>query len=353
MVYLKSTPEYTDTTAPFTPGPKNRHYSDPDPVWAGMVDAVETAMAPIWAPEVSISDFKQAWLASPLSLPANCPEPGKDVVISQSKFPARDGTEIGLQIYKAPNVKPDATLVYRIHSGGWVVCGHEVEEGENRSIGALGNVVVVSVDFRMAPEYKFPIPLEDCYDGLKWCKANADKLGINPEKIILVGNSGGANLTAVVALQARDEGLTGIKAVNLGFPATCHPKFFDQVPNKDNYELLSYRQNEKAGLVNTQRMEFFWDTYLREEDRKPDWRHSPLLSDNLGGLPPLRITASGCDPLRDEGIAFAEATKAAGNDVSLTVYGGLPHCIYFFPQAFKQVDEYYSTLLDFIRKYTD
>jgi len=75
--------------------------------------------------------------------------------------------------------------------------------------------------------------------------------------------------------------------VNLGFPATCHPKFFDQVPNKDNYELLSYRQNEKAGLVNTLRMEFFWDTYLDEKDRKPDWRHSPLLSDNLGGLPPL------------------------------------------------------------------
>lgn len=75
--------------------------------------------------------------------------------------------------------------------------------------------------------------------------------------------------------------------MNLGFPATCHPKFFDQVPDKDNYELLSYRQNEKAGLVNTLRMEFFWDAYLDEKDRKPDWRHSPLLSENLGGLPPL------------------------------------------------------------------
>jgi len=152
MVYLKPKPEYTDTTSPFTPGPKNGHYSNPDPVWASMIDIVETAMEGMWAPEVSIDDFKKSWLASPLALPADCPELDKDVVISQMTFPARDGVEIGLQIYKAPESKmttDKATLVYRIHSGGWVVCSHEVEEGENRSIGALGNVVVVSVDFRM------------------------------------------------------------------------------------------------------------------------------------------------------------------------------------------------------------
>lgn len=153
MVHLKPQPEYTDTTSPFTPGPKNGHYSDPDPVWASMVDIVESAMTGLWAPEISIDDFKKSWLASPLALPVGCPEVEKDVVVGNMTFPARDGAEIGLQIYKAPEGKmkeeAKATLVYRIHSGGWVVCGHEVEEGENRSIGALGNVVVVSVDFRM------------------------------------------------------------------------------------------------------------------------------------------------------------------------------------------------------------
>lgn len=149
MVYLKPTPEYTDTSSPFTPGPKNGHWSSPDPAWAAMEDAVEQAMGPMWAADVSIDDFKKSWLAFPLALPAGCPEVGRDVVITQEEATVRDGARIGLQIYKAPGVTKDATLVYRMHSGGWTVCGHEVEEGENRSIGALGNVVVVSVDFRM------------------------------------------------------------------------------------------------------------------------------------------------------------------------------------------------------------
>lgn len=149
MVYVKDVLEYTDTSKPFTPGPKNGHLSEKDPQWAELEGPVEQGMAALWAPEVTIDKFKEGWASSPLSLPDGCPEPGKDVLITQDHVTVRDGTSIEIQIYKSPNVQKNAALVFRTHSGGWTVCKHEVEEGENRSLGAIPSMIVVSVDFRM------------------------------------------------------------------------------------------------------------------------------------------------------------------------------------------------------------
>lgn len=159
-----------------------------------------------------------------------------------------------------------------------------------------------------APEYKFPYAPNDCFDATKWCKDNALKLTVDAENIVLIGGSAGANLVrrgvetirvylgflicaylltltlqaAVVAIMARDEGITGIVGQALNFPATVHPKF---APT-DKYELCSYAQNHDASVVDAVRMEWFLDHYMPEPT--DDWRLSCLLTPSLKNLPPAR-----------------------------------------------------------------
>ncbi|KAI1842263.1 hypothetical protein JX265_006890 [Neoarthrinium moseri] len=345
--------DYTVLDPNFKPGPKNGHLSGKDPNYAAVEQVTEDALRPMWGGDVPMDKFKEAWATAPPAIPDNCPVAGKDVLLSKTKVPVRDGTTIEIKIYKSPKVQPNAALVFRMHGGGWTVGAHETEEAENLYFGAIPNVVVVSVDYRMAPEYPFPYPVDDSWDVLKWCKSNSSALGVHPEKIILAGNSGGGNLAACIAIKARNEGLSGIVAQSLVFPVTCHPKYFSQVPSKEDYELLSYIQNYNAGIVNSYRMEFFWDCYLGT-DPKPDPRHSPLLHQvhDLKGLPPALVQAAGLDPLRDEAIAYAAALEAAGNTVDLATYQGLPHCFYMFT-GFQKTAEYFERTIAFVKKHAD
>lgn len=179
---------------------------------------------------------------------------------------------------------------------------------------------------------------------------------------------------SIVAIKARDEGVTGIVGQVLSIPVTCHPKFFDQVPNKERYELLSYAQNHDAALVDSPAMEWFWDCYVGKNP-SPDPMHSPLLSTNLRGLPPaskfffffappvpaiiiqcpevlieiLVVLVAGKDPLRDEGIAYGEALKAAGVPTELRVYSGLPHG-WHMGFSLKESKDYYDRVLAFIKE---
>ncbi|ORY68930.1 esterase/lipase/thioesterase [Pseudomassariella vexata] len=355
MVVFKSKPEYTVLDPNFQPGPKNGHLSERDPEYAAVEKAAEEALRPLWYNDLPIDQWRKLWTTAPPPIPKGCPELGKEVSESYGKVPVRDGTEIEIKIYKSttPRNRNDALLVFRMHGGGWTVGGHVTEEAESRYLAALENVVVVSVDYRMAPEFPFPYPIEDSWDVLKWCKANGSSLGINPEKIIIAGNSSGANMAAVLAIRARDEGLTGIVAQILAVPVTCHPKLFSQVPNAEKYELLSYEQNHNAGVIDTVRMEFVWDCYVGTNPES-DPRHSPLLNEipALKRLPPALVQVAGCDPMRDEGIAYAEVLKEAGNEVELTIYKGLPHCFYGFTEL-KRTAEYFEKVVAFVKKYAD
>ncbi|ETS81646.1 hypothetical protein PFICI_06648 [Pestalotiopsis fici W106-1] len=349
MVNIKTKSDYVITDN-FKPGPKNGHLSVKDPNFAEVEAATVEALAPLWEAAVPLDKFKEGWVTAPPAIPDGCPEPGKDVFISQMKVTVRDGTEIEIQIYRPPELRTDAALVFRMHGGGWTVGSHST------SLRFHGDSPVPPSQLTRssrAPEFPYPYPIEDSWDVLKWCKVHAKYLGVNPEKIILAGNSGGGNMAACLAIKARDEGLTGIVAQSLVFPVTCHPKFFSEVPNKEKYELLSYSQNHQAAIVDSYRMEFFWDQYVGT-DPKPDPGHSPLLHQlkDLKGLPPAFVHAAGLDPLRDEGIAYAEALKAAGNDVQLAAYPGLPHCFYMFV-GFKQTKDYFERVIGFVKKHAD
>ncbi|KAH8903278.1 hypothetical protein BR93DRAFT_198320 [Coniochaeta sp. PMI_546] len=321
----RSSPVYFKADDPFVPLPKNGHLSEVDPIYA--------------------------W-----------PQEGREVLTSTRLVPVRDGAEIEIRVYQRPNVNPEAALMFRMHGGGWATGGHGMEEAENFCLAAKHEVVLVSVAYRLAPEWPFPTGARDCFDVLKWCKDNAPSLGIDPERIITIGGSAGGNLSAVMAIMARDQNLTGIVGQILNFPVICHPKHFASLASK--YELASYIQNADDSILSAIHMEFFWDCY--DPDAGREAYHSPLVLEDLAGLPPACefvqlgpprrrrlsdvdtvIQVGGLDVLRDEGIAYGEALMAAGTGAEVYAYRGLPHV---FPIFFDvpQRDEYFRRQDEFI-----
>ncbi|KAK4989958.1 hypothetical protein LTR50_002869 [Elasticomyces elasticus] len=321
------------------PKPQYGHLSEIDPEFEPLREATDAQFAQLW--QMPMDEFKMAWLTTPPALPPNCPVPGKHIEIVDQKAPVRDGTQIGIRIYRPIKPQSGSALYLKAHGGGWVVGSHEVEEAENRFVAGMGNVVVVSVDYRMAPEYKFPYAINDCFDVLKWCKSNASSLGINPERIVVGGGSAGGNIASVLAQMVRDEKVSGIVGQVLNIPVTCHPKHFPA----DKYEYGSYQQNKDASVIDAPKMDWFWEQYLPNATAEP--YASPLLAKDLSGLAPALVQVAGLDPLRDEGLAYAEALKAAGVSVTVKTYQGLPHGFYMFPQL-KASDTYIQTVVDFI-----
>ncbi|GAP92518.1 putative AB hydrolase superfamily protein [Rosellinia necatrix] len=303
----------------FEPLPKYGHLSEKTPELVAVEDAIRDAYRPFYAlPDIPA--FRRAAGDPEAAMPAGGPDRHREVRTELARFPARDGHPVELKIYKSPDVAPDATLMYRMHGGAFCVGGHEVDGAENVYAATNPDIVVVSVDYRLAPEHPFPKPVEDCYDGLLWCKSNAASLGVNPEKIIVAGGSAGGNLAAVMAIMARDDGVSGIVAQVLHFPSLCHPKFYPY----DKYELGSHVQNASNCVLSAEAFGSLMDAYV--PDVQPDHRHSPLLASSLAGLPPALLQFAGVDMFRDESFAYADALRAAGVEAEVYCYGGVPHC---------------------------
>ncbi|KAF4457193.1 AB hydrolase superfamily protein B1A11.02 [Fusarium austroafricanum] len=342
--YLKTRCDYFDLTAPFTPLPKYGHLSKKTPEYEQAEPSIrETFQAAHGAPDFPTV---RALAGDPDAvMPPGGPDRYKDVITELIDIPTRDGTKVELKVYKSPNVNKNAVLMYRMHGGGWCLGRHEVDGVDNVYAATNPNIIVVSVDYRLAPENPFPTPINDCYDGLIWCKKNADILGIDPERIIISGGSAGGNLAASLGLTCIKEGITGLIAQVLHFPATCHPEFFP----RDEYEYGSYIQNHDDAILSMISMETFLDAYI--PNAKPDYRHSPLLAESFKGLPPTLIQCGGADPLRDESFAYSKALKNDGVDVEIHCYGGLPH---WFPVALPntpQSVQFYERYNSFLAKH--
>ncbi|KAI1427255.1 alpha/beta hydrolase fold-domain-containing protein [Xylaria sp. FL1777] len=325
MIGLKDKPQYVDIDPNFKPMPKYGHLSEKTPEFLEVEDAISAAYEQLWALD-DMPSFREAAGDADAPMPPGGPDRYCEVKTELLYFPARDGHLIELKVYQSPNVAADATLVYRMHGGGFCVGRHEVDGAENVYAATNPNIVVVSVDYRLAPENPFPTPVEDSYDGLLWCKENAKSLGIDPEKIIVAGSSAGANLAASLCIIARDDGVSGIIGQVLHFPSLCHPKFLPY----DKYEFGSYIQNVENCVLSLCKFEVFINAYI--PNPTPDYKHSPLLTPSLVGLPPALIQSAGVDIFRDSGFAYADGLKAAGVDVEMHCYGGVPHC---FPAVIK------------------
>jgi acetyl esterase len=223
------------------------------------------------------------------------------------------GGEITVRVYKPAGMGPHPVLVF-YHGGGWVIGDLYTHDGICRSIVNAAGCAVASVDYRLAPEFKYPVPVEDSYAGLLWVVANATRLGLDSARIAVGGDSAGGNLAAVMALLARDRRGPRLLLQILVYPVTNY-----------DFDTASYRENGTGFVLTTDDMRWFWRHYLSREEQGREMTASPIRAKSLADLPPALVITAGCDPLRDEGDAYAARLRDAGVAVTLTPYPGMFH----------------------------
>lgn len=192
-------------------------------------------------------------------------------------------------------------LVY-YHGGGWVIGDLDTHDTLCRELANHSGCAVVSVDYRLAPEHRFPAAVDDSIAAARWVHRQAAALHIDPARIAVGGDSAGGNLAAVVALAARDAADLPLAYQLLIYPAT------DQ-----HRSAPSHTTNGEGYLLTRDTMAYFTGHYIPEPARYADWRASPLLHPDLSRLPPALVLTAGYDPLRDEGLAYAQKLSEAGN----------------------------------------
>jgi acetyl esterase len=206
-----------------------------------------------------------------------------------------------------------AALVF-FHGGGFTLGDLDTHDILCRQLCAQGMVAVLSVDYRLGPEHKFPAAHVDCFSALQWIAAHAAELGIDADSLAIGGDSAGGNIAAACAIMARDAGGLRLAYQLLIYPAT---DFRCIAP--------SHRRNGEGYLLTSSLIEFFCACYLASEADRLDWRLSPMLATSHANLPPTLLLTAGYDPLVDEGKAYAEQLRAAGNEVEYVCYEGQFH----------------------------
>jgi acetyl esterase len=227
------------------------------------------------------------------------------------------GGPIPLRVYRPAGVAPGAALPALVyyHGGGWVIGDLDTHDVQCRQTAAEAGIVVVAVDYRLAPEHKFPAAVDDSWAATRWVVAHGSELGIDSRRIAVGGDSAGGNLAAVVALMARDAGNAPAIALQvLTYPVTDLSS-----------ESKSYSDFADGYMLTRDSMRWFKNHYLKSSSDADDWRASPLRAASLAGLPPALIITAGFDPLRDEGAAYAARMTEAGGSVDYVCYGGMIH----------------------------
>ena len=229
------------------------------------------------------------------------------------------GPEIPVRIYTPDGRGPFPLLVW-FHGGGWVIGDLETADGTARRLAAQAGCVVVSVDYRLAPEARFPAAPEDCYAAAQWVAGNAGSINADPGRIAVGGDSSGGNLAAVVSLMARDRGGPPLVFQLLVYPVTSR-----------DLDTGSYRQNGDGYVLGRDAMKWYWDLYLADDADASNPYAAPLLAKDLSGLPPALVITAEFDPLRDEGEAYAQRLQAAGVTATGSRYGGMMHGFFGMP----------------------
>jgi len=254
------------------------------------------------------------------------PEPPPVAEVAELSAEGPHGA-IALRLYRPTRRSDDPAatpvLVY-FHGGGWTIGDLDTHDVLCRQLANGSRCAVVSVDYRMGPEHRFPAAVEDSLAATYWVRRHAEALGLDPARLAVGGDSAGGNLAAVVALLARDAGDLAVAYQLLIYPATdmrCgHP---------------SHAANGKGYLLETPTIVYYRGNYV-DEACYLDWRASPLLHSDLAGLPPALVLTAGFDPLRDEGLDYANALVAAGN---LATYVCFERQIHGFITMGKVLDE--------------
>ncbi len=218
---------------------------------------------------------------------------------------------IPVRLYR-PSARVDACLIF-YHGGGHVVGSLDSYDTLCRQLADQSGIAVASVDYRLAPEHRFPAAVDDAFSAWEWFTNHADELGFAAPRLQLGGDSAGGNLAAVTAILARDRGMLCAAHQLLVYPATAA---YPDTP--------SHFEFDTDHILTRRLILWFHEHYLRYEDHF-DSRWAPILNEDLEGLPPATVILAECDPLRDEGIDYASRLARAGNDTTLRVYPGMTH----------------------------
>lgn len=228
------------------------------------------------------------------------------------------GGSIGLRLYR-PQPRRDLPVIVFFHGGGFVFGDLETHDGLCRMLARKADAVVIAVDYRLAPETRFPGPLEDCHAAVAWTAREAERLGVDPARIAVCGDSAGGNLAVATALLARTRG------PRLRYMAALYPTFDPLCASPSQIEFANGYMLTQDG------MRWFWGSYLGDAQQATN-PLAALLTADLAGLPPAFIATAEFDPLRDEGEELAERLAAKGNQVTRRRYAGMIHGFAGMPQ---------------------
>jgi acetyl esterase len=232
--------------------------------------------------------------------------------VEDLQIPGPDGP-VPVRLYRPRAEGPLPILVY-FHGGGWIMGSVATHDALCRNLCARAGIAVASVEYRLAPEHRFPAGLEDCYAATRWLAAQADRLGLAFQRLAVGGDSAGGNLAASVTLLARQR----------GGPSICYQLLIYPVMDFD-FDTPSYRENANGFHLTREDMIWCWRQYLAREVDGYTPLASPLRAEDLRGLPPAMVITAEYDPLRDEGEAYAQRLERAGVPVICKRYQGMIH----------------------------
>ncbi len=236
------------------------------------------------------------------------------------------GGDIPVRVYAPEGEGPFPVLVY-FHGGGFVLCDIDTYDSICRALTNAAGCITVSIDYRLAPEHKFPAAVDDCYAAAEWVALNAEAMGGDPSRIAVGGDSAGGNLAAVVALISGERGTPPLSFQLLIYPTT---DFALDTPSR--------RQYSEGYFLTRSMMVWFRNHYLAEEDDAMSHYASPLRAGVIKDPPPALIITAEFDPLRDEGEAYGEKLREAGGDVRISRYDGMIHAFFCMPQFDKGME---------------
>lgn len=237
--------------------------------------------------------------------------PHKLARVEDLVIPVRDGSSIAARLY-APDHAPLPLLVY-FHGGGFTVGSVATHDSLCRHLSHLGHCAVVSVDYRLAPEHKFPTAAHDAWDAVQWLAGQGAALTVDSRRLAVGGDSAGGTLAIVCALLARDAGLP--LALQLLFYPGCAA----------HQDTPSHKTFEKGFVLEEPHITYFFNHYINSPADRDDWRFSPLNAPDVDGVAPAWIGLAECDPLVDEGVLYADKLRLAGVPVDLEIYRGVVH----------------------------